>query len=470
MWELLPPIVLFIIYENVDMKTKLAASATCKQWRNALFSPRAIIHKKLHLKFLCRPSKRGLSDVERDMYKRFLKHAKCLVLDWCNCQEYILTDLLTSEGITNHTIRCVHFHSKGSFLGCEYISKPWNQIKVSYCANKGISQPLMETLISFIDACKNIKSIDFGSCYLSRRTDLLNLVDAKSRQGQLTHVDISCFGVETVNSREEILSMIKDNLFKNLKEVHIDWDEHFEDLISHLSSTSSSIKVLGLLVQKFNFCQAKVYDTDVTSLWQRLKSHKPEMGVKLNLTEIYKGDIRTVLDKEMPLTSLCVVYESDESAEIVLDNLRNSRHGSNLKEMGFHHIECIRTNLFFTPTTRNSNISTLFTHLDCLTNLEKLSWSGQFVLDTDLLSCATQHAATLKELIIHKQEVVYESQATREYYIPLSSAKVHGLEKTISSTLRRPWRMLKEPPVQRLSRQNLGFDKESFWVLQNKGF
>ena len=461
MWESLPPIVLSLIYDNMDMKTKLLASATCKHWRNALFSPRAIIHEKLSLKFLCRPPKRGQSDVERDRSKRFLKHANCLVLDWCNCQKDMVIDVLSSDEscIKNYTIQRVHFHSKGSFFGCEY--KPL----IKGCANKCINQ----TIVAFIGACKNIKSIDFGSCDLCRQTDILNVVGAKSKHGQLTHVNLSCFGIGTVLSKEGVISLIKDNLLKNLKEIYIDWDENFEDLISLLTYTSTQIKVLGLLVQKWNICQAKVYETNITNLWQHLKSQKPAMKVKLNLTEIFKGDIRTVLDKEMPLTSLCVVYKSDEDAEIVLDNLRNTSLGSNLKEIGFHHIECIRSSIFFSRTTRNSNIS-LFTHLDCLTNLENLSWSGQFVLDTDLLSFVTQRAVSLKELAIHKQEVVCESQATREYYIPLSSAKVHGLEKTISATLKRSWKMLKEPPVQRLSRRNLDFEEESFWVLQNKGF
>ena len=469
MWESLPPIVLFIIYENVDLKTKLSASATCKNWRGALFSPRGTIHERLDLKFLCRPTKRRVSDVRRDMYKRFMKHTKCLVLDWCNCQEDAIIDVLTSVDSVIHTIQHVHLHSKGQFFGC----------KKKACNKDCASKTIIEVIITFMDACRNIRIIDFGSNPdFSRNTDLINVVDMRSKQGKLTNVNISCFDtIVTVLSSElsnRILSLIKENLLKYVKEIHIDWDEHFEDLISELTLASSSVKVLGLLVHECNFYKDVNAKTKVTKLWQQLKSHKPDMEVKLNLTEIHRGDIRTVLDKEMPLTSLCVVYSSDDFAEIVLDNLRNTSHGSNLKELGFHHIERLRLNVFFVPTQRNSNISSLITHLECLNNIQTISWSGQFVLDTDLLFLVTQHAVTLQELLIHKQEVVYESQATQEYYIPLTSAKAHGLEKTISTTLRKPWKMLNEVPVQRISRQSLSLNfyenKEPFWMLQNKGF
>ena len=39
MWDSLPSTALLNIYEHVDLKTKLSASATCKKWRDALFNP-----------------------------------------------------------------------------------------------------------------------------------------------------------------------------------------------------------------------------------------------------------------------------------------------------------------------------------------------------------------------------------------------------------------------------------------------
>ena len=470
MWESLPPIVLFIIYENVDLKTKLSASATCKGWRSALFSPRAIILEKLCLKFLCKPVKKRSSDVEKDMCKLFLKHARCLVLDWCCCQKDAIIDVFStneySKGITSHRLQHLYIHPKGSFLGC----KTNNACDID-CTNKAIIQ----TLVRFICACKNIISIDFGFCpEFSRNTDLLNAVDAMARQGMLKYVNISCYDTTVTvlppDLSEAMLSLIQENLFKNVREVYIQWDEHFENLISQLSVSSASIKTLGLLVHECSFYKAKISPTDVSKLWKCLRSHKPGIEVKLNLTEIHKGDIRTVLVNETPLTSLCVVYKSEDFAEIVLDNLRNTSHGVTLKQLGFHYIECCTRSNIFLNYARNSNISGLVTHLDCLKSLETLSLSGQYVLDTDLLFLVTQHAATLKELLIHKQELVNESQATWEYYILLSAAKIHGLEKTISTTLERPWKMLTDPPVQRMSRRYLSFEQASVWILQDKGF
>ena len=460
MWQLLPPIILVIIYDNADLKTKLSASATCKYWRNALFSARTTIHEKLHLKFLCRPEKKTrLSNREMDKWKLFQKHTKCLILDWCRCQEYQVINMFSSEeSLKSLTIQQIRFHSKGSFYGCDKESNDTDVIKL---------------IVRLIDGCKNIRSIDFGSSPdLSRNADIIDIIEGISRKERLKHLNISCF--ETINQssrQEKFLFMIKESFFKNLKEIQLNWDINFGNIITTLTDTANSIKVLGLLVHGHSINGCGFAKTDVSALWKRLKSYKPDIEVKLSLANIDNDAISTVLDEELPLTSLCVVYEFIGRERNIFDHLRTTDLGSNLKELGIHKIEHIfynRTRQVRRKIRYVTNISSLVTQLEFLKNIEKLSFSGQFVLDSDLLLLVTQHAVSLKEVVIHKEEVVYKDRKRQGYYIPLTCAKVRLLEENMSTTLAKSWKMLKELPVQRY----LGYlhRKELFWVMQNKGF
>ena len=472
MWESIPSIVLFIIYEHVDLKTKLSASRTCKNWREALFNPRCVIHEKLYVRLLCRP-KPHTSEVQVDAAKRFITHARCLIIDWCSCQEDVLCNVLSAATNVNHITEQIHFYPKGSFFGCT--KKCETEIQSD---NKAIT----DIIISCITHCKSIKSINFGSdTNFHLKLNVLNAVEFQLKSRKLAELDISYFtrcetGFENEHKLLQSWLTANKHLINTVTHLYVTWDDHLLDLIINLGKGGSSVKILGVLVQdsrSTSLIGKKIPDVP-SEFWKQLKAQLPDLRVKLSLTEISKGQIREVLQEEIPLTSLCVVYESEEFLEIVIDNLQNTQRGSTLEEIGLHYVEGLHFRPFFNSQGRNSRYSSLITGLEWLKCLKLFSWSGQFILDTDILQFLTQHASTLQRLFIHKCEVVCESKATREYFIPLAAAKVHGLEKTVSTVWGRPWKMIKDQPIQRLPRRGIRYDyklrEEMFWVVQNKAF
>ena len=433
-----------------------------------------------------------MTDDQRDMCKRFLKHAKSLVLDWCECQEDVVVDMLTSVECVSQAVQDIRFLSKGRFFGCK--KRAGN--------NESDKKTITEAVITFLEFCKNVRKIDFGTnAALCHNEDIMDVLEAKSDGGKLADVNMSgiypSFALMIIprgriNRR---ISLIKDSLFKTVTEITVDWDNHFEDLITTLATSPSSVKTLGLLIEPEEFWDYINPKTPLTQLWKLLKSNKPGIEVKLNLNELpyYKDadldDIRAVFNQEMPLTKLCVVYKSEEFAKIVLRNIKKEKHASSLKEIGFHHISVIHWDTV--PIKEVWNISKLIPDLKCLKDIRKISWSGEFVLITDLLALVTQHIATLQELHIHKHEVVSGKDLAQEeeeekqmkkrkkktkYYDPLTDAEICCVEKTVSKILRKPWSMLSEIPIQRYPINNrLGFnscdelpDREMFYVLQNK--
>ena len=116
------------------------------------------------------------------------------------------------------------------------------------------------------------------------------------------------------------------------------------------------------------------------------------------------------------------------------------------------------------PVTEVQEISKEITDLKYMKEIKKISWSGEFVLLTDLLSVVTQHVSTLQELDVHRDEVVSEKNKVAEEqkekqvkkkrkkkfkdYDLLTDTEVDCVEKTVSKMLRKPWSMLREVPVQ----------------------
>ena len=481
MWESLPPIVLFIIYEHLDLNSKLSASKTCKTWREALFNPRSAICEKLHLKFLCKPSKFHAKRAQTDLAERFIKHAKSLKIDWCTCHEDVFVQVLSSVNILNYITEQVHFVPKGRFFGC---------IRKTASAN---SQPCnktaVDTIINYINMCKKIKCINFGlNHYFCHSRNVLALVERKLKAGELKELNVANYyrldtSMEQNNEFDSTDNLILHKVIENIRllstvtAIYVNWDNMFEQLVTALSKSSISVKILGLLVHNTLAFTENISELPVTNLWTQLKAHIPELKVKLTLTEIYKGYVKLVLDKEIPLSSLSVINYSEDFAYIVLDILKTTQKGSSLEEIAFHYIEGFHFSGIFpmvgNPSEQFGSYSLLITGLEWMNCLKRFSWSGLFIRDTDVLQLVTQHASTLEDLVIHKQDIVCESQATQQYFIPLAAAKVYGLERTVSTIWGRPWKLLQDPPVQRLPRRGIRgyrYDlyEEMFWVLQNK--
>ena len=484
MWESLPPLVLEIIYEHLDPTDKMSASITCKNWREALFNPRSTIHEHLHVKFLCKPSKSQLNSIQTDIPRYFIQHAKSLIIDWCACHEDVLIQLLSAVTSINFVTRKIHFMPKGKFFGCIRKSE---SVGDHLC-----SVGVFDMIAKFIKQCKKLASINFGSNhYFSRSKTILAAVENRLASGHLKELNISDFyrvdsDMESLNdtgfdvNMQHVPMRFIDNkcMMQNITVLYTNWDSMFETIIKTLSSNSNAIKVLGLLVYNTLAFNEKISTLPITNLWTELKSHKPGLKVRLTLTEIYRGYVKFVLDKEIPLSSVCVINHSEEYAYIVLDFLKTTQKGTVLEELAFHHVEGFHFSgifpMFGNPTGGNfGSYSLLINDLQWLQFLKRFSWSGLFIRDTDILQLITDHASTLEDLTIHKQDVVCESQATCQYYIPMASPKVYGLEKAVSTKWGRTWKLLKDPPIQRLPRRGIRgyrYDlyEEMFWVLQNK--
>ena len=449
----------------------------------------------LHLQLQCIPAEKQKTDEQTSLCKRFLKHAQSLVLEWCACSEDVVIDLLISDNNGNESVRDIRFLSKGRFYGCK-------KKKLSDSAKD--KEAIIEAVVMFLESCKNVRKIDFGTnAALCHNIDIMKVLKEKSDQGKLEKVNMSgiypywgkLFFIPEERTKRR-LSLLKDSLFKTVSEITVNWDSHFKDLITTLSTTSSPVKTLGLTIQPEEFWDyVNPKNMTLTQLWKLLISNKPGIEVKLNLEELpyHKdedlNDIRAVFNAEMPLTRLCVVYKMEEFAQIVLRNLKKEKHAPNLKEIGFHKIDMLRLNTV--PVTEVNEVSKEITDLKCMKEIRKISWSGEFVLLTDLLSVVTQHVATLQELNIHKDEVVSEKiQAEEEDekqakkkrkkkfkdYDPLTDTEVLCVERTVSKMLRKSWSMLREVPVQMCPiNKDLEFNyfedlpgPEMFYVLQNK--
>ena len=446
---------------------------------------------KLHLKFHCKPKEIQMTDEQTSLCKRFLNQAESLVLDWCACQEDVVFDLLTANDKKNHVARDVHCLSKGSFFGCN---------KASVDEESGDEDTIIEAVVTFLKTCKNVRKIDFGTnAALCNNQDIQEILKEKSDQKKLENVNMSgiypTFEVFSIDREivDQRVEFMKDSLFQTVTEITVKWDDYFEDLIRTLATSTSPVKTLGLLIEQEEFWDYVNPKTPLPQLWKLLKSNKPEIEVKMNLNELpyHKDedleDIRKVFNTEMPLTKLCMVFLTEEFAKIVLRNLKKEKHAANLKELGFHYVSSIHYKTV--PIKEVFQISKLITDLKCLKGITKISWSGEFVLLTDLLSFVTEHVSTLKEVDIHKHEIVSEKPLAQDeeeeerqkkkkrkktkYYDPLTDAEILCVEKTVSKILRKPWSMLREIPIQRCPIYNRSYDyhrpqKEAFYVLQNK--
>ena len=454
----------------------------------------------LSLQLRCLPADECITAEQISLCKPFLKHTQSLELDWCVCTEDTVVNLLTSNDKEAHSVRDIRFLSKGRLYGCKGKKKPDAGTE---------NEAVIEAVVEFLELCKNLRKIDLGTnAALCHNVDVMNVIKDKSDQGTLDYVNMSGIypycGVfmiphDRIDTR---LSLIKDSLFKTVTEITVDWDSHFEDLVTTVATAPAQVKTLGLTIYPEEFYDyVNPKKTTLTQLWKLLKSNKPEIQIKLNLNELpYRkdddlDDIRAVFNTEMPLTKLCVVYKMEEFAQIVVRHLKKEKHAANLKEIGFHKVDIIHFHTV--PVREVHEVSKLLTDLKCMKGIRKISLSGEFVLLTDLLSVVTQHVDTLKELDVHRIEVVSEKDLVEtaieeekenrqmkkkrkvkksKDYDMLTETEVECVAKTVSKMLRKPWKMLRKIPVQMCnidryrSFNDMHFlpDIEMFYVMQNK--
>ena len=163
-----------------------------------------------------------------------------------------MIDLLTSDNNGSKAVRDISFLSKGRLYGCK-------QKKMA--GSKTDKEPIIEAVVTFLESCENVRKIDFGTnAALCHNIDIMKVLKKKFDQKKLEKVNMS--GIYPIwdriffipKERTNLqLSLIKDSLFKTVTEITVDWDSHFEDLINPFTTTSSSVKILGLTIQPQEF-------------------------------------------------------------------------------------------------------------------------------------------------------------------------------------------------------------------------
>ena len=451
---------------------------------------------KLQLQFHCTPAELQMTSKQISLCKKFLRHSQSLVLDWCACEENKVINLLKFPNKESHIIQDICFLSKGPFFGCERDKNA-----------KSDKDAIVKDIVTFLKSCKNVRKIDCGiNGELCHNEDIMEVLKEKSDGGKLKNVNMSghypSYGVFSIQCEVfERRALFIKKLCRNLTEITVAWDSKFEDLVTTLANSQTTVKTLGLLIDHDEYWDhIKPKTMTLTQLWKLLKVNKPDIEVKMNIEEMYirynndddLADVRAIFNTEMPLTRLCVVFKSEEFAKLVLQNLRKEKHAPNLKELGLHYVCSIHVKTVPVKDVFHMiQISKLIADLKCLKSLTKISLSGEFLPITDLMSLVTQHAATLQDVHVHKHEVVSEKSLAEEaneekqmkkkrkkktkYYDALTDEEIDCIEKIVSKILRKPWRMLKDIPIQRCPIDSMycyykhgSVDKEMYYVLQNK--
>ncbi|KAL3848333.1 hypothetical protein ACJMK2_019201 [Sinanodonta woodiana] len=438
MWDSVAPIVLLNIFKYLSLREKLLASSTCRNWRTVLENPRCFLLKSIHINFICSQRNKNM-----DLIKKFLRQSEQTIFEWNICCENDILEILQGLTIQFNHIREIHLKPRGRVL-CKRRCNYFDAVNTGMSVKESDKVADVLKLIVSKSCHLRLVSCGFDPCIsvavMSAVHEKLLSRSTQANTKSLCDLSLASSSCEIGQGYIEMLTNIVS--FSNLHWLCINWDQNLSLLLDVICVNPGHLQVLSLVVLNINPSSIVKINPE---MWESIGKSAPDLQLHLTLVETDQTSLfPEIFCPTMVLKSLTVVFQS----QLFINNVVQyfSWYSHCLETLGIHSMGEILNK----PTIPPQNVGAF---LQNSLNLSRLSISGVYITDKDVLAIATNFSSKLLELNISRADIVRECMAT-DYVVKLTPAQLYGLERTVSLELRRQWTAISNPPIQRRIRQN----------------
>lgn len=421
MWEHLPSCVVSLILSFLPWSDRLKVSCICRRWREALYCRQCLHWYDLRITAISDQKK--IQNTDANIFSSFTNYFYGLTIEWCSGNEERISDILKA---IHHCrgLKCLRLHSRGK-IGCN------RKCSVTKSQAKRCEIQITSAL-EMIVKDTSLQKLSFG--FACKSTDLKLLEHCKPLS--LNIASLSGLGLD----EDYFLSAQLSNLVSLTLNSGLVTNS-FADLIS-------SRKMLTYLSTLSILISTDAYTTAFATndRWSKLKETHSKLNVALLFvqTETFQLFSHCVFQKEMPVTSISVIYFTTDCCTQIWHYLFENPLldcSSRLLELYVHYIESANE-------LTTDGASTWLSVVSQCGNLRQVTITGIYMEANILRNCMLSSSAIIEKLHVCKTDIYVRTDDTNDL-VNISAKQLPAFENVISSIVIFDWKASKRVPLQR---------------------